>query len=121
VRFGAACRVFADGRPQTGCGHRRQDAFKHASALPGATYREDATYPELTLRHPLNETVSQRHSGSDRYGAGAPTIASATGGAMVGRVGGTAEMMRMQKYLQLTAAGATRPNDVLNGPGYSKK
>ena len=40
---------------------------------------------------------------------------------MVGRVGGTAEMMRMQKYLQLTAAGATRPNDVLNGPGYSKK
>jgi hypothetical protein len=67
------------------------------------------------------EGVSQRHSGSDRYGAGAPTLKTAAGGAMVGRVGGTAEMMRMQKYLQMTAAGSARPNDVLNGPGYSKR
>jgi len=66
------------------------------------------------------EVVSQRHSGSDRYGTTAPTSKSATGGAMVGRVGGTAEMMRMSKFLEMTEQKIKAPNDVLNGPGYRK-
>jgi prepilin-type N-terminal cleavage/methylation domain-containing protein len=67
------------------------------------------------------EVISQRHSGSDRYTAGSPTAGkTGGGGAMVGRVGGSAGFIRMQNFLDLVAAKATRPNDVLNGPGYSK-
>ena len=66
------------------------------------------------------EVVSQRHSGSDRYGTTVPNSKTATGGAMVGRVSGTAEMMRMSKFLQMTEQVVKAPNDVLNGPGYRK-
>jgi prepilin-type N-terminal cleavage/methylation domain-containing protein len=61
------------------------------------------------------EGVSARHAGTDNYG---DSNANKGGGAMVGRVGGTAEFIKYNKFLELTKAGSARPNDILNGPGY---
>lgn len=61
------------------------------------------------------EVVSQRHAGVGKYTGNV----SRGGGAMVGRVGGTAEFIKMQKFLDfLDVRKWPRPNDVLNGPGY---
>ena len=61
------------------------------------------------------EVVSQRHAGVGKYTGNV----SRGGGAMVGPVGGTAEFIKMQKFLDfLDARKWPRPNDVLNGPGY---
>ncbi len=57
------------------------------------------------------EVVSQRHSNgkySDNQDRG--------GGAMVGTVGGTAQYIKLKKFLGYCAGGA--PNEVLNGPGF---
>jgi len=64
------------------------------------------------------EVISQRHSGSGTYKGGAPTAATATGGALIGRVGGTAEFFRMNNFLKLTTSAY--PNEVLNSPGYRR-
>jgi len=62
------------------------------------------------------EIVSQRHSGSERYTGNV----ARGGGAMIGRVSGTAEMIKMGKFMDLVKAGSARPNEVLNGPGYRR-
>ena len=62
------------------------------------------------------EIVSQRHSGSERYTGNV----ARGGGAMVGRVSGTAEMIKMQKFMDFVKSGSARPNEVLNGPGYRR-
>ncbi len=60
------------------------------------------------------EIVSQRHSSTGTYTANV----NQGGGAMIGRVGGTAEFLRMGKFMDMVKSGSARPNDVLNGPGY---
>ncbi len=61
------------------------------------------------------EIVSQRHSGMDTYSGNV----NQGGGAMIGRVGGTAEFIRMGKFMGMVAGNAARPNDILNGPGFT--
>jgi hypothetical protein len=61
------------------------------------------------------EGVSQRHAGKGDYRANE----NRGGGAMVGRVSGSAEFIKYQKFLDyLVPARYPRPNDLLNGPGY---
>jgi len=61
------------------------------------------------------EGVSQRHAGKGDYRANE----NRGGGAMVGRVSGSAEFIKYQKFLDyLVPARHPRPNDLLNGPGY---
>jgi prepilin-type N-terminal cleavage/methylation domain-containing protein len=60
------------------------------------------------------EIVSQRHAGNMGYTGNV----NRGGGAMIGRVGGTAHFIKMGAFMNFVAAGASRPNDVLNGPGY---
>ena len=62
------------------------------------------------------ECVSQRHAGGIKYGS--DNVAKG-GGAIVGRISGTAEFIKMQKFYDfLDARKWSRPNDLLNGPGY---
>ncbi|MCX8107978.1 MAG: hypothetical protein N3G20_04160 [Verrucomicrobiae bacterium] len=62
------------------------------------------------------ECVSQRHAGGTKYGS--DNVARG-GGAMVGRVSGTAEFLKMQKFYDMIDRAKTPiPNDILNGPGY---
>ena len=63
----------------------------------------------------LGEVVSQRHSGATTY-----TTASGAkgGGAMIGRISGTAHFIKMNVFMDFLSARSTRPNDVLNGPRY---
>jgi prepilin-type N-terminal cleavage/methylation domain-containing protein len=62
------------------------------------------------------ECVSQRHAGGLKYG---PDNVAKGGGAMVGRVSGSAEYLKMQKFYDMLDSRKTpRPNDILNGPGY---
>ncbi len=61
------------------------------------------------------EGVSQRHSGSGTYSANVDR----GGGAMVGRIGGTAEFIKLKKFNDyLNTKLFSRPNELLNGPGY---
>lgn len=63
------------------------------------------------------EVISQRHSGADRYTGNT----SKGGGALVGRLSGTAEMMKMQKFLDLVSSKLNPKqlqNEVLCGPGF---
>jgi prepilin-type N-terminal cleavage/methylation domain-containing protein len=61
------------------------------------------------------EGCSQRHAGKGDYKANE----NRGGGAMVGRVSGSAEFIKYQKFLDyLNTAKYPRPNDLLNGPGY---
>jgi prepilin-type N-terminal cleavage/methylation domain-containing protein len=62
------------------------------------------------------EVVSQRHSGAERV----TSNKAAGGGAMVGRVSGTAEMMKMQKFYDFINVKPVRRNEVLNGPGFTQ-
>ena len=62
------------------------------------------------------EGVSQRHSTSGRYDE---RRLDAGGGAMVGRVGGTAGYIKYKAFYEfLDAKKYTRPNELLNGPRY---
>lgn len=81
-----------------------------ANELNGA-YFVDAGNNPLTA----GEIISQRHSESDRI-TGNATMG---GGAMIGRVGGVAEMMRMKKFFDLVNQKPVRQNAVLNGPGFT--
>ncbi|MBM3883318.1 MAG: type II secretion system protein [Verrucomicrobia bacterium] len=61
------------------------------------------------------EGVSQRHAGSVNYTGNVDR----GGGAMVGRLGGTAGFIKLQKFNDfLDARKHTRPNELLNGPGF---
>jgi len=64
----------------------------------------------------VGEVVSQRHA----TGGGYTGNVSKGGGAMIGRVSGTSEFIKMDKFMSLIppAKGSTPPNDVLNSPGY---
>jgi prepilin-type N-terminal cleavage/methylation domain-containing protein len=64
------------------------------------------------------EIVSQRHTGAGTYGAGDPQAQDRGGGAMIGTVGGTAQFIKMRKFLSNIAPNAPRPNDILNGPHF---
>lgn len=61
------------------------------------------------------EGVSQRHAGKGDYKA----LENKGGGAMVGRVSGTAEFIKLKKFNDfLDTRLWPRPNELLNGPGY---
>lgn len=60
------------------------------------------------------ELVSQRHAGGQTYSGNTPR----GGGAMVGRIGGHAGLLKMSQFLAFINPRYPRPNDVLNGPGY---
>lgn len=63
------------------------------------------------------EGVSQRHSGSLSYSG----TVNKGGGALVGRVGGTANFVKLKLFNDyLNTKLWARPNDLLNGPGYTK-
>ena len=62
------------------------------------------------------EIVSQRHAGGGNYSGNV----SRGGGAMIGRVGGTAEFLKMDKFMAFVRANSLRPNEILNGPGYRR-
>jgi hypothetical protein len=66
------------------------------------------------------EGVSQRHAGGGKYKAGAPTAAdNKGGGAMIGTIGGTANFIKMKKFLDYSNTKLyPRPNELFNGPGY---
>lgn len=81
-----------------------------ATAGAADYFNDLGNHPETS-----GEVISQRHAGSGKYEG----TASRGGGAIVGRVSGTAEFIKMQKFFDfLNAAKWPRPNDVLNGPGY---
>ena len=58
------------------------------------------------------EGVSQRHAGSGAYSGNTDR----GGGAMVGRVGGTAGFIKLKAFNNFLRQ--PRPNELLNGPGY---
>jgi len=61
------------------------------------------------------EGVSQRHSGAVSYTGNI----NRGGGAIVGRIGGTAGFIKLGKFNDLLNARMyPRPNELLNGPGY---
>jgi hypothetical protein len=62
------------------------------------------------------EAVSQRHAGKGDYN----NLQNKGGGAMIGRVSGTAEFIKLKKFEDsLNEWNRTRqPNDFFNGPGY---
>lgn len=63
------------------------------------------------------EGVSQRHAGRGDYTGNV----SRGGGAMIGRVGGTAEFIKLTKFNDfLDTRKHARPNDLLNGPGFAR-
>jgi hypothetical protein len=63
------------------------------------------------------EIISQRHAGGASYrGVAANQVQG--GGAMVGRISGTAEFIKLSKFLDFIKPNSIRPNDVLNGPGF---
>ncbi len=64
------------------------------------------------------EGVSQRHSGAGTYTGNQDR----GGGAMVGRVGGTAEFIKLKKFNDfLNTRLWARPNELLNGPGWTAR
>ena len=61
------------------------------------------------------EGVSQRHAGKGDY----KDTSNRGGGAMIGRISGTAEFIKLKKFNDfLDTKQYPRPNDLLNGPGY---
>jgi len=60
------------------------------------------------------ELVSQRHAGALGYTGNI----NKGGGAMVGRVGGHAGILKMGQFLAFLNPRYGRPNEILNGPGY---
>jgi len=69
----------------------------------------------------IGETISMRHTGNSAYTR--IPVASAKnlpGGAVVGRFGGTAELLKWQKCWEFVNKKVPAPNDMLNGPAYRK-
>jgi prepilin-type N-terminal cleavage/methylation domain-containing protein len=63
------------------------------------------------------EGVSQRHAGGGNY----TDTKDKGGGAMVGRIGGTAQFIKLRQFNEfLDARKWPAPNDLLNGPGFSR-
>ena len=58
------------------------------------------------------EVVSQRHTGSGTYTGNEDR----GGGAMIGTVGGTANFIKMKKFMGFV--NSAYPNELLNGPGF---
>ena len=69
------------------------------------------------------EGVSRRHTGNQNYDD--TDRDDGKGGAMTGRIGGHAEMIKFGKFkamaLESAKARAGQPNDLLNGPAYPRK
>jgi hypothetical protein len=63
------------------------------------------------------ERLTQRHFGAGPYRNFTDTSG---GGGVVGRLNGAAEFMRAAQFDALANAGASRPNELLNGPGYQR-
>lgn len=79
----------------------------------------DGTYFNDAGNHPETpgEIVSQRHAGSGAY----RDNNDRGGGAMVGRIGGTATFIKMRAFKDfLDARKNPRPNELLNGPFYTR-
>jgi prepilin-type N-terminal cleavage/methylation domain-containing protein len=76
----------------------------------GFFFNDAANNPETG-----GEGVSQRHAGSGSYS----TTQDRGGGAMVGRIGGTANFIKLRAFNDfLNTRLWPRPNELLNGPGY---
>jgi hypothetical protein len=61
------------------------------------------------------EIVSQRHAGAATYTGNVPK----GGGAMIGRISGTAQYLKMQLFMNMVNRRIfPPPNDILNGPGF---
>ena len=69
-----------------------------------------------------SEGVSARHAGSPTYSnSGAKVTKDFGGGAMIGRFGGTADLIKWKKYQDLANAKLNPiPNDLFCGPDYRK-
>jgi len=82
--------------------------FWEQNEVNGFYFNDAGNAPETA-----GEIVSQRHAGG-RYGDNNDR----GGGAMIGTVGGTAQFIKLKKFMDMVKAGSPRPNEVLNGPGY---
>lgn len=69
----------------------------------------------------IGETLSMRHSGVPNS-IGLPFASAKTlpGGAVVGRFGGSADLVKWNKCYELVTKRVPAPNDLLNGPRYRK-
>jgi len=66
------------------------------------------------------EGVSQRHAGGANY-SGSAARDDRGGGAMIGRFGGTAGLIKLRQFNEfLDQRKNPRPNELLNGPGYAR-
>jgi hypothetical protein len=66
------------------------------------------------------EGVSQRHAGGANY-SGSTANQDRGGGAMIGRFGGTAGLIKLRQFNEfLDQRKNPRPNELLNGPGYAR-
>ena len=67
-----------------------------------------------------SERPSLRHTGMQRWWQVSVSVGprDLSGGAMVGRFGGSAELVRWPRVYDLFSQKVPAPNEVLNGPGY---
>jgi prepilin-type N-terminal cleavage/methylation domain-containing protein len=110
------------------CGPRARDlagrTYKTTDFLPldiqlweqnetdGFYFNDAGNHPETG-----GEGVSQRHAGSVGY----RDNTDRGGGAMVGRIGGTATFIKLRQFNAfLDQRSNPRPNELLNGPGYAR-
>jgi prepilin-type N-terminal cleavage/methylation domain-containing protein len=63
------------------------------------------------------EGISRRHTGANGY---KDDVAAQNGGAVVGRFGGSADMVKFKVFVNMMVKIPPAPNDVLNGPEYRK-
>src|SRR5262245_9090178 len=69
----------------------------------------------------IGETISLRHSGAaNSLSLPYATAKSLPGGAMVGMFGGTAQFVKWNKCWELVNRKVAPPNDILNGPRYTR-
>jgi prepilin-type N-terminal cleavage/methylation domain-containing protein len=69
----------------------------------------------------IQETISLRHSGAPNFiNLPIQTAKNLPGGAVVGRINGSAELMKWNKCWELVNKKIPVPNDMLNGPAYRR-
>ncbi len=70
----------------------------------------------------IGETISLRHSGAPNHiTLPYATAKNLAGGAVVGRIGGSSELLKWNKAWSMVTKKVAAPNDMLNGPVYRKK
>ena len=90
-----------------------QNEISPPGTADGFMFNDAANNPET-----LGETLSLRHSGAASWWNVNFSQRRLPGGAVVGTVGGTAELVKWFKCWDLINRRVAAPNALLNGPGY---